>query len=102
MIRYAIILFIFFIIAEIFSRIFLSHFNYNNISYNVDEYHKVIRGEDIYLYKSPENKNLVFRVKSKGSKLDLQKDFKNIVFIGDSVTLGFATKFEDVYYSKRI
>lgn len=100
MFRYVIILIVFFIVAELFSRVFFSNFNYNNISYNVDENHKVIRGKNIYLYKSPENENLVFRVKSKNSKLKINENFKNIFFIGDSVTLGFATEFDKVYYNR--
>ena len=66
MIRYAIILVVFFILAELFSRTFFTDFNYNNISYNIDENHKIAELDHSYFLKQinkKEKKIIIYKFK---------------------------------------
>lgn len=88
---------IFFLILEFFVRTAIPRFNYNAIFYEKNSSHKVFKGENTFLFKDKISNKFLTRVKNKNDDVFFKKNKKRIIFIGDSVTLGFGVKFDDNY-----
>ena len=100
MFRYILFILVFFSVLEVVSRIIFPNFNYNNIHYEIDSNHKVIKGIDHYVSYLDDLNNVSFRVEEKYQKIKLNDNKNKIFFLGDSVTLGFGVGFQDTYFQK--
>ena len=90
---------IIFLLIELIIRGFFSDFNYNAIYYEKGENHKVFKGKDTFLNKNEISERFVIRVEKKNEKFNFNKKEK-IIFVGDSVTLGYGVDFKDNYIEK--
>jgi len=99
-VRYFLSFIIFFLVLEVCSRIFFKQFNYNSIFYQIDNNHRVIKGIDTFLYSDKTSDSFLYRVLEKDTELKLSEDKKKIIFVGDSVTMGYGVEFKDAYFQK--
>lgn len=96
LLRYILILIIFFSVCEFFSYLFFPKFRENLIFYQKEiPYIKVSKGINHYFNRLDE---FLIRVKNYKDPVVI-KNSKNIWFLGDSVSAGYGEKFEDIYYN---
>lgn len=90
-------LIIIFFLFEFLIRFFLPQYNYNAIFYEKSETHKVFKGVDTFFFKHKSIENFLIRVKSNKDTFEFNKNKNKIVFIGDSISLGYGVEFEENY-----
>ena len=88
---------LFFLMLEYIVRTVIPSFNYNAIFYEKNNNHKVFKGENTFLFENKISNKFLTRVKNKNDDFVFKKNKKKIIFIGDSVTLGYGVKFNDNY-----
>ena len=90
---YSLIIFVVFIIGEIFSRAFFPELSKNQVYYKIDDKNIISRGQNQHFNYL---QSLKYRSKTKKEKkFDFNK--KTIWLIGDSVTNGYGLKFTETY-----
>ena len=86
-----------FVFFELIIRIFFPVYNYNAIFYEKNDFHKVFKGVDTFFSKNSITDKFLIRVKNKDENKDILKNKKKIIFIGDSISLGYGVKYEENY-----